>query len=73
MLQVTGQAGGVPIAPPRGRSVEFPSEGNHISPVNATLYIKTTVLYYTFYGMSDLNMKIMHFLIKHALICLHSQ
>ncbi len=29
MLQVTGHAGGVPIASlERGRSVEFPSEGN---------------------------------------------
>ncbi len=32
MLQVTGHAGGVPIATlERGRSVEFPSEGNSMS------------------------------------------
>ncbi len=29
MLQVTGHAGGVPIASPRGRSVEVPFEREH--------------------------------------------
>ncbi len=29
MLQVTGHAGGVPIASPRGRSVSFPFSGNY--------------------------------------------
>ncbi len=35
MLQVTGHAGGVPIASPRGRSVEVPFGREHSGPTPA--------------------------------------
>ncbi len=46
----TGHAEGVPIAPSRGRSVEFPLEGNHIF----LLEDKTTIVL-VFYFILDFN------------------
>ncbi len=41
MLQVTGHAGGVPKATPeRGRSVEFPSEGNPKFSISIEYYLR---------------------------------
>ncbi len=43
MLQVTGHAGGVPIASPRGRSVSFPFSGNYGYICNLRRFLRSKV------------------------------